>query len=60
MKRHRMIMMPFINTDESSLREEILEFPVHLLPEWRDVTYVCDDPAYEMDAYPDDWLENDD
>lgn len=60
MKRHRHKTMHFINADESSLRPERLELPVHLMPEWRDARYTCDDPAYDMDAYPDDWLESDD
>lgn len=60
MKRHRNTStMHFINADESSLRQETLELPVHLIHDWGDVVYICDDQAYDMDAYPDDWLDED-
>ena len=52
--------LPYIQTDDSRLKTVMLEIPLELLDEWRNVTYVCDDPSYDMDAYPDDWLLDDD
>lgn len=48
--------LPYVQTDDSRLEEVIIEVPENLLPEWENVTYVCDDPSYDMIAYPDDWL----
>ena len=48
--------LPYVQTDDSRLKNIMLEIPENLLTEWGPVTYVCDDPSYDMDAYPDDWL----
>lgn len=52
--------LPYVQTDDSRLKKIMLEIPNELLQEWDNVTYVCDDPSYDMDAYPDDWLLDDD
>lgn len=52
--------LPYVQTDDSRLSIVMLEIPDNLLNEWSNVTYVCDDPSYELEAYPDDWLLDDD
>jgi hypothetical protein len=52
--------MTFKNADTPRLDAETIEIPVHLLPDFKDVMYICDDPCADMDAYPYDWLDVDD
>ena len=49
--------LPYILTDDSRLEIIDIEVPIHLLNEWENVTYVCDDPCQDIDTYPDDWLD---
>ena len=49
--------MTFINADNPHLRPETVEVPSHLVPEMRNVTYICDDPGAYIDTYPDDWID---
>lgn len=49
--------MTFINADDPRLLPETVEVPDNLVPEMRNVTYICEDLGVYIESYPDDWVD---
>ena len=49
------MLMTFLNADTPRLDPETVEIPDHLVPEWENVFYICDDPGAYVDTYPSEY-----
>ncbi len=58
--RPPMVKMTFLDADVCPPVPVTLEIPDHLVEDFRDVKYICEDPCEYMESYPYDWLDYDD